>query len=99
MNLEENGIYTENGLRLTNFRFNNPIPLFSPENENRLAGVEMQISAPGLTESIVVQVNRPITKQILEAVETARVLVPVNSGALDTYILEQALANTEKKFI
>ena len=99
MNLEENGIYTENALRLTNFRFNNPIPLFSPENENRLAGLEMQISAPGFTETIVTDVNRPITKQILETVETARVLVPVNSGALDTYILEQALANTEKKFI
>ena len=97
MNLGKDGIYTDNGLRLTNFRFNNPLPLFSLENENRLAGVEMQISAPGLTETIVVQVNRPITKQILEAVETARVLVPVNSGALDTYILEPALANTEKK--
>lgn len=97
MNLGKDGIYTDNGLRLTNFRFNNPLPLFSLENENRLAGVEMQISAPGLTETIVVQVNHPITKQILEAVETARVLVPVNSGALDTYILEQALANTEKK--
>lgn len=94
---QKNGIYDDNGLRLTNFTMSNVIPLFSPGDMYHLLGAEMKVSAPGCVQIIVVSVERPIITQILETVKTARILVSVNSGVLDTFILETALAKTEKK--
>lgn len=95
----DDGMYTDNSARLTNFIIDRAIPLFSPEDVKQNTGVEMQVSAPRFEQKIVADVGRPITKQILEAIKTARILVPLNSGMIDTFILEELLSSTEKKIL
>ena len=95
----DDGMYTDNSARLTNFIIDRAIPLFSPEDVKQITGVEMQVSAPRFEQKIVADVGRPITKQILEAIKTARILVPLNSGMIDTFILEELLSSTEKKIL
>lgn len=92
-----NGLIVD-GNRISNIEICSICPLYTPENLERLAAIEVSVKAAGYAEEIVAAINAPIWRKIVDIIPPGRFWGSENlNSEIDDFLIHAACTAKHKK--